>query len=137
MDIESYIQEAIFGENEQHTCFYQLIWDTFKESGFVITDEDGHEIDAIFKATAIQNLLGEFMYRLYDEVNETGFEDVIDYIQTLGYGDEDILNYCKSDPEIEVDENDFDLTVKNALDYITELRLIKCLMNFQLMTFLI
>ena len=56
MDIESYIQEAIFGENEQHTCFYQLIWDTFKESGFVITDEDGHEIDAIFKATAIQNL---------------------------------------------------------------------------------
>lgn len=34
MDIESYIQEAIFGENEQHTCFYQLIWDTFKESGF-------------------------------------------------------------------------------------------------------
>ena len=51
MDIESYIQEAIFGENEQHTCFYQLIWDTFKESGFVITDEDGHEIDAIFKAT--------------------------------------------------------------------------------------
>ena len=27
MDIESYIQEAIFGENEQHTCFYQLIWD--------------------------------------------------------------------------------------------------------------
>ena len=80
MDIESYIQEAIFGENEQHTCFYQLIWDTFKESGFVITDEDGHEIDAIFKATAIQNLLGEFMYRLYDEVNETGFEDVIDYM---------------------------------------------------------
>ena len=77
-------------------------------------------IDAIFKATAIQNLLGEFMYRLYDEVNETGFEDVIDYIQTLGYGDEDILNYCKSDPEIEVDENDFDLTVKNAHDYITE-----------------
>ena len=61
------------------------------------------------------------MYRLYDEVNETGFEDVIDYIQTLGYGDEDILNYCKSDPEIEVDENDFDLTVKNALDYITEI----------------
>ena len=40
MDIESYIQEAVFGENEQHTCFYQLMWDTFKESGFVITDED-------------------------------------------------------------------------------------------------
>ena len=130
MDIESYIQEAIFGENEQHTCFYQLIWDTFKESGFVITDEDGHEIDAIFKATAIQNLLGEFMYRLYDEVNETGFEDVIDYIQTLGYGDEDILNYCKSDPEIEVDENDFDLTVKNALDYITEITADKMLDEF-------
>lgn len=130
MDIESYIQEAIFGENEQYTCFYQLIWDTFKESGFVITDEDGHEIDAIFKATAIQNLLGEFMYRLYDEVNETGFEDVIDYVQTLGYGDEDILNYCKSDPEIEVDENDFDLTVKNALDYITEITADKMLDEF-------
>ena len=101
-----------------------------KESGFVITDEDGHEIDAIFKATAIQNLLGEFMYRLYDEVNETGFEDVIDYVQTLGYGDEDILNYCKSDPEIEVDENDFDLTVKNALDYITEITADKMLDEF-------
>ena len=94
MDIESYIQEAIFGENEQHTCFYQLIWDTF------------------------------------NEVNETGFEDVIDYIQTLGYGDEDILNYCKSDPEIEVDENDFDLTVKNALDYITEITADKMLDEF-------
>ena len=40
MDIESYIEQAVFGENEQHTCFYRLMWDTFKESGFVITDED-------------------------------------------------------------------------------------------------
>ena len=57
MDIESYIEQAVFGENEQHTCFYRLMWDTFKESGFVITDEDGYEIDSILKATAIQNPL--------------------------------------------------------------------------------
>ena len=44
--------------------------------------------------------------------------------------DEDILNYCKSDPEIEVDENDFDLTVKNALDYITEITADKMLDEF-------
>ena len=35
MDIESYIQEAVFGENEQHTCFYQLMWDTFKKAALL------------------------------------------------------------------------------------------------------
>ncbi len=80
MDIDSYIEQAVFGENEQHTCFYQLMWDTFKESGFVITDEEGHEIDAVLKATALQNLLGEFMYRRYDEVIERGLADVMDYV---------------------------------------------------------
>ena len=46
MNIESYICEAIFEEKEKHRCFYQLMWDNFKEDGFVITDEDGYEIDA-------------------------------------------------------------------------------------------
>ncbi len=130
MDIDSYIEQAIFGENEQHTCFYQLMWETFKENGFVITDEEGHEIDCVLKATALQNLLGEFMYRLYDEVNETGLEDVIDYVETLGFSEDDLLSYCKAEPEIEVDEDDFEMTVKNALDYTTEITADKMLEEF-------
>ena len=130
MYIDSYIELDVFGENEQHTCFYQLMWDTFKESGFVITDEEGHEIDAVLKATALQNLLGEFMYRLYDEVNETGLEDVIDYVETLGFTDDDLLEYCKAEPEIDVDEDDFETTVKNALDYTTEITADKMLEEF-------
>ena len=47
MDIERYINEAIFEEKEQHKCFYQLIWDHFKEDGFVVTDESGYEIDNV------------------------------------------------------------------------------------------
>ena len=49
MDIERYINEAIFEEKEQHKCFYQLIWDHFKEDGFVVTDESGYEIDSVIK----------------------------------------------------------------------------------------
>ncbi len=118
MDIERYINEAIFEEKEQHKCFYQLIWDHFKEDGFVVTDESGYEIDSVIKAVAIQNLVGEFIYRLYDEVNETGLEDVIEYLQTLGYTEDDMITYCQSTEKIDVDD-DFELTVKNALDYTT------------------
>lgn len=130
MDVEGYIQDAIFAEKEEHTCFYQLVWDTLKEDGYVITDEDGHEIDAVIKAVSLQNLLGEFVYRLYDEVNETGFEDVIEYLQNLGYGESDVLEYCSADPEIEIDDDDFGATVKNALDYITEITADKMLEEF-------
>ncbi len=130
MDIENYIEEAIFEETEKHKCFYQLIWDNFKEDGFVITDEDGHEIDAVIKAVALQNLIGEFIYRMYDDVNETGYEDVIDYLQNLGYGEEDIIAYCRENEEIEIDEEDFGLTVKNALDYVTEIAADKILEEF-------
>lgn len=121
MDVENYIHEAIFEETEKHKCFYELIWDNFKESGFVITDESGHEIDAVLKATALKNILGEFIYRIYDEVNEIGFEDVIDYIQNLGMDESDITEYCENNPEIGVDGDDFEITVKNALDYTTEI----------------
>lgn len=130
MDIENYINEAIFDEENQHKCFYQLIWDNFKEIGFVITDEDGYEIDAVIKAVAMQNLIGEFAYRLYDEVNETGFEDVIEYIQNLGFDEEDIIRYCEESEEIEIDEDDFETTVKNALDYTTEIVADKMLEEF-------
>ncbi len=129
MDIENYIQDAIFAEKSQNRCFYQLMWDNFKEDGFVITDEDGYEIDAIFKAVALQNLLGEFIYRLYDEVNETGLEDVIDYAGTLGYGEDEILEYCEGNEEIDVDE-DYETTVKNALDYTSEITADKMLEMF-------
>lgn len=121
MDIESYIHEAIFEEKDKYTYLYELIWQNFTEDGFVITDEQGHEIDSVLKATAIQNLIGEFVYRMYDEVNETGFEDVIEYLANLGIGVDEIIKYCEGEPEIDVDEDDEELTVKNALDYCTEI----------------
>lgn len=130
MDIENFIQEAIFAEKEQHKCFYQLIWDNFKEDGFVITDEDGHEIDALIKAVSLQNLLGEFIYRVYDEVNEIGFEDILEYAQDLGYSQEDIIDYCEENPEIDVDDEDAEVTIKNALDYTSEITADKMLEEF-------
>ena len=130
MNIESYICEAIFEEKGKHRCFYQLMWDNFKEDGFVITDEDGYEIDAVIKAVALQNLLGEFIYRIYDEVNETGFEDLYEHIQNLGFTDDDLMEYCKEKEEIEVDEEDFELTAKNALDYTSEITADKMLEMF-------
>lgn len=130
MDIENYIQEAVFQEKEQHRCFYEMIWDSFKEDGFVITDEAGNEIDAVIKAVALQNLIGEFIYRLYDEVNETGFEDVLEYLQNLGYDESDIIEYCENNDEIDTDEDDFEITLKNALDYTTEITADKMLEEF-------
>lgn len=130
MDIENYIQEAVFQEKEQHRCFYEMIWDSFKEDGFVITDEEGNEIDAVIKAVSLQNLVGEFIYRLYDEVNETGFEDALEYLQNLGYDENDIMEYCKSNDEIDTHEDDFEITLKNALDYITEITADKMLEEF-------
>lgn len=130
MDIENYIQQAIFQENDQHRTFYELIWENFKEDGFVITDEGDNEIDAVIKATALQNLVGEFIYRLYDEVNETGFEDVLEYLQNLGFDENDIMEYCESNDEIEVDEDDFEITLKNALDHTTEIVADKMLEEF-------
>lgn len=121
MDIETYINEAIFEEVEKHKCFYQLMWDNFKEDGFAVTDEDGYEIDAVIKAVALENLVGEFIYRMYDEVNETGFEDMLEHLQNLGYSEEDLIEYCKGKEEIEIDDEDFEVTAKSVLDYTTEL----------------
>lgn len=129
MDVEGYIQEAIFEEKEQHKCFYQLIWDNLKEDGFVITDEAGYEIDAVIKAVALQNLLGEFVYRLYDEVNEIDFEDLIESLQNLGYSEEEFTAYCEENENIEVDD-DFEITAKSALDYVTEITADKMLEMF-------
>ena len=129
MDISEYIREAIFEEKEQHKCFYELMWANFDEAGFVITDTDGYEIDAVVKAVALQNLIGEFIYRIYDEVNEVSFEDAIEHFQTLGISEEDVIAYCENDDEIEVDD-DYDITVKNALDYTTEIVADKMLEEF-------
>ena len=91
MDIDSYIYEAIFEEKPKFKVLYELFWEQFKEDGFVITDESGHETDAVFKAVALQNIVGEFNYRMYDAVNETGLEDVIEYLQNIGEDENDIL----------------------------------------------
>ena len=130
MNIDDYIYEAIFEEKQKYKVFYELIWEQFKEDGFVITDEGGYEIDAVFKAVALQNLVGEFNYRIYDAVNETGFENVIEYLQNLGIGEEEIFAYCLDEPRIDTDEDDFELTVKNALDYHTEIAADKMLEEF-------
>lgn len=130
MDLASYIHEAIFEEKEKSTCLYDLIWENFDEDGFVITDEDDHEIDCVFKAFAIKNLIGEFVYRLYDEVNETDFDDVIESLANLGFSREQIVDYCYENPEIDADDEDDEITIKNALDYITEITADKLLELF-------
>lgn len=130
MNIDHFVDEAIFAEKEKLRVFYQLIWENFKEIGFVVTDEPGQEIDSIFKAVALQNLAGEFAYRLYDEINETGYEDVLEYLNTLEISEDEIKAYCTGNPEIECDEDDFELTVKNALDYITSITADKMLEEF-------
>ncbi len=130
MDIDSYIDEAIFAETPKHLVFYQLIWEQFREDGFVITDEDGYEIDSVFKAVALKNIVGEFVYRIYDAVNETDFEDVVEYLQNLGVNENEIEEYCRENPRIEYDADDFGLTVKNALDYWTEISADKMLEDF-------
>ncbi|MBR3148602.1 MAG: hypothetical protein IKF64_00375 [Eubacterium sp.] len=121
MDLANYINEAIFEEKEKFTPLYNLIWDNFDEDGFVITDEPDNEVDCIFKALAVQNIIGEFVYRLYDEVNETDFEDVREHLQNLGIGEDKIIDYCYENPEIDTDDEDDDITIKNALDYTTEI----------------
>ena len=119
MNLGDYIRVAIF--EEKYTYLFDLIWDNFDEDGFVITDEEGHEIDCIFKAIAIQNLIGEFIYRLYDEVNETDFESVVTSLMDLGFDESHIIEYCKNNEEIDVDDEDDDATIKNALDYTTQI----------------
>ena len=129
MDLYSFIEEAIFEEKDKYTRLYELIWSEFEQDGFVITDEPGHEIDCIFKATAIQNLIGEFEYRLYDEVNETDFEDVVDYLAQIGIQKDDIVAYCDENENIDTFDDDEDLKIKNGFDYITEIvadKLLEC-----------
>ncbi len=130
MDINTFIYEAIFEEKEKYKVFYELIWEQFKEDGLVITDEADTEIDCVLKADSLQNLVGEFNYRIYDCVNETGYEDVIEYLQNLGISQEEILAYCEENNNIDTDEEDFEATVKNALDYTTETVADKMLENY-------
>ena len=74
--------------------------------------------------------MGEFTYRLYDEVNETGFEDAVDFAEKAGFSQEEITQYFKKDEEIEIDEDDFEITAKNALDRVTELTADKMLEEY-------
>ncbi len=118
MDLGDYIRESVF--EDKYTYLFNLIWENFEEDGFVITDEENNEIDCIFKAVAIQNLIGEFIYRLYDEVNETDFETVVKSLADLGIGEEAIIEYCENNDEIDVEE-DPGSTIKNGLDYTTQI----------------
>ena len=121
MNLESYIHEAIFEEKEKYTLLYEIMWENFNEDGFVITDEPGHEIDAILKAVAIQNLIGEFVYRVYDEVNETDYEDVVEYLANIGIDEDELVEYCENGENIDTDDGDNEVKIKNALDYTTEI----------------
>ncbi len=130
MDITNFIHNAIFEEKEKYVYLYELFWDNLEEDGFVVTDEEGREIDAVFKAVALQNIIGEFVYRLYDEVNETSYENVTEALGTLGFSVEEIVDYCYDNPEIDTDDEDDEITIKNALDYITEITADKLLELF-------
>ena len=121
MDLSSYLHEAIFEEKDKYTYLYELIWGNFEEDGFAVTDEEGHEVDAVFKAIAIKNLINEFVYRMYDEANETDFQEIITNLANLGIGDEAAIDYCYENPEIDTDDEDDGLTIKNALGYTTEI----------------
>ena len=120
MDLDNYIHESIFEENDKYVFLYELIWANFDEDGFIITDEEGHEIDAVFKAYAIKNLVGEFVYRIYDEVNETSPDDIVKSLDTIGISFDEIIDYCYENPEIDADDESDEITLKNAFDYITE-----------------
>lgn len=130
MNLDSFIYEAIFEETPKHKVFYELVWEQFKEDGFVVVDEENTEIDCVFKAVAIQNLIGEFNYRMYDEINETGFEDVVDYLSKLGIDEEAIIDYCQNSEAIFNEYEDPESILKNGLDCITELVAEKLLENY-------
>ena len=118
MDLDNYIHEAIFEEKEKYTFLYELLWQNFIEDGFVITDEPNTEIDCILKAISLQNIIGEFSYRMYDELNETSYEDVIEYLANLDIQEEKIIDYCKNNNELKYDDDE--LIIKNALDQTTQ-----------------
>lgn len=120
MDIDAYVKDAIFAPDEQAHLLFELFWEALKEKGCVITDEAGHEIDSIVKAVSIVNLTDEFRYRLYDAVNETGFEDVLEYLGNLEIGEDEITAYCQARGDVEVDADEFSNTAKNMLDRTTE-----------------
>lgn len=130
MDLDSFIYEAIFEEKPKFKIFYEMVWEQFKEDGFVITDEEDTETDSVLKAVSLQNIIGEFNYRMYDEINETGLEDVTDFLANLGIYEEKITDYCKNNSNICVVEDDFEATVKNALDYMTQAVAAKLLENY-------
>lgn len=130
MNLDSFIYEAIFEEKPKFKIFYELVWEQFKEDGFVVTDEDDMEIDSVLKAVALQNIVGEFNYRMYDEINETGLEDVTDYLASLNIYEDEITAYCEANNRISVDPDDFETTVKNALDCTTEIVANKLLENY-------
>lgn len=129
MDLYSFIHEAIFEEKDKYTRLYELLWGELEQDGFVITDEPGHEIDSVLKAVAIQNLIGEFEYRLYDEVNETGYENFLDYLARLGISTQEAVEFCDNEENIDTFDDDEELKLKNALDYYTEIvadKLLEC-----------
>lgn len=130
MDIDAYVEDAVFAPDEKAHLLYCMFWETLKEKGYIITDEAGHEIDNIVKAVSIVNLIGEFRYRLYDEVNETGFEDVLEYLGNLEIGEDEITAYCKERGDIEVDASEFSNTAKNMLDRTTEITAEKLLEEY-------
>ncbi|MBR4241950.1 MAG: hypothetical protein IKR97_06985 [Eubacterium sp.] len=127
MDLRDYIHEAVF--EDKFLYLFDLIWDNFEEEGFVISDEENTQIDCIIKAAAIKNLIGEFVYRLYDEVNETSYEDLQRYLADIGESESDVEAYCEGNEEIGLDD-DYALTLTNAFDYATQITADKLLEMF-------
>ena len=109
MDLNEYIHESVFEENDKYTILYELLWENLEEDGFVITDEEGCETDAIIKAVALKNIIDEFVYRLYDA-----------FLDAIGISEDDVLDYCKENPDIDVVDGSNEKTLSNAFSSITE-----------------
>ncbi len=121
MNLEKFINDTIFEVEGKNKVFYDLVWSQFIEDGFVIVDSDGCEIDSVFKAVALINILNEFSYRLYDSVNETEPEDAIRFLEQLGIQNDEIDEYIKSDSEAFCEGDNFEDDLKCYFDYETEI----------------
>ncbi len=117
MDFNGFIHENIFEEKEKYIYLYELLWANLEEDGFVICDEEGCETDAVFKALAIKNIINEFVYRVYDEFNETSAEEAVTLLETIGIGEDEIIEYCR---ETSGTTADGEKAISDTFEYVTE-----------------
>ncbi len=130
MDLEAFIHQTIFEVKENYTCLFELFWESFSFDGFVTTDEEGYEIDAVIKAIAIKNIISEFAYQMYDSGNDVSYEEFVNLLSDIGFDEEAIVDYCYEDENMDVDDENNDITFQKALEYMSRVVSEKMLENF-------